>query len=129
MRKPLTEPKIVNFQDNEFSRELIPGVAHMKHTFGNNMSVALFKVAKGKGSAFPNIPHRHGEEVALQIRGSSKVFVDGKEYIINQGEMIIMPEGLEHSGIFTDDDESWLIAIATPPRDDYGDENWRPKKS
>lgn len=124
MRKPLTEPKIIDFQDDKFDREIVPGVAHMKHTFGNNVSVALFKVAKGKGSCFPNTPHSHGEEVALQIKGSSKVFVDSKEYVINQGEMIIMPEGLEHSGIFTDDEESWLVAIATPPRDDYGEENW-----
>lgn len=128
MRQKLTEPKIVNFTEDRFDRELVPGVAHMKHTFGNNVSVALFKVAKGKGSSFPDKPHAHGEEVALQIKGSSKVFVHGKEYVINQGEMIIMPEGLEHSGIFTDDEESWLVAIATPPRDDYGEANWPEKK-
>jgi len=124
MHKPLKEPKIIDFREDKFDREIVPGVAHMKHTFGNNVSVALFKVAKGKGSSFPNKPHAHGEEVALQIKGSSKVFVDSKEYAINEGEMIIMPEGLMHSGIFTDDEESWLIAIATPPRDDYGEENW-----
>ena len=53
MRKPLTEPKIVDFREDKFDREIVPGVAHMKHTFGNNVSVALFKIARGKGSSFP----------------------------------------------------------------------------
>lgn len=38
--------------------------------------------------------------------------------------MIIMPDGLEHSGIFSVEAESWLIAIATPPREDCGAETW-----
>lgn len=124
MKRHLTEPRVVSFTEDQFSREIVPGVAHMKHLFGNGTSVALFKVAKGKGSSFPDRPHRHGEEIALQLKGSSRVCANGKEYRINTGELIIMPADLEHSGVFTDDEESWLLAICTPPRFDYGDENW-----
>lgn len=124
MPKTLTEPMVVNFVRDEFGREIVPGVAQMKHVFGNDMSVALFKIAKGKGSTFPATPHSHGEEVALQLKGSSKLYANGKEYIIKEGELIIVPAGLEHAGIFTDDEESWLLAIATPRREDYGDETW-----
>lgn len=124
MEKKLVEPRVVNFAKDEFSREIVPGVAHMKHTFGNDMSVALFKIAKGKGSQFPATPHKHGEEVAIQLKGSAKLFAAGKEYVINEGEAIIVPADLEHSGIFSDDEDSLLLAIATPPREDYGPEDW-----
>lgn len=124
MPNELTEPRVISFSDDAFSREIVPGVAHMKHTFGNDTSVALFKVAKGKGSAFPNVKHSHGEEVAIQLKGTSMLYANGKEYIIREGELIIVPGGLEHSGIFTDDEESLLLAIATPPRDDYGNSTW-----
>ena len=124
MQSELSEPKVISFTDDAFSREIVPGVAHMKHTFGNDTSVALFKVAKGKGSSFPNLEHSHGEEVAIQLKGTSMLYANGKEYIIREGELIIVPGGLEHSGIFSDDEESLLLAIATPRREDYGDPTW-----
>jgi len=124
MRKNLIEPRVISFTDDKFGREVVPGVAVMKHTFGNDMSVALFKIAKGKGSSFPDTPHSHGEEIAIQLKGTAKLYANDKEYIIQEGEIVIVPGGLAHAGIFTDDEEAILIAIATPPRDDYGEETW-----
>jgi quercetin dioxygenase-like cupin family protein len=118
------EPRVVSFVVDEFERELVPGVAHMKHLFGNDTSVALFKIAKGSGTRFPATAHAHGEEIALQLKGSSWVEAAGKRYTIRQGELIVMPAGLAHSGVFTDDEESWLLAICTPPREDYGPQTW-----
>ena len=124
MREELKEPKIIRFDDDNFSREVVPGVAHMKHVFGNDASVALFRIVKGKGSTFPNVPHSHGEEIAIQLKGTSTLYANGKEYTIHEGEIIIVPAGLEHSGIFSDDEETLLLAICTPPREDYGEETW-----
>jgi quercetin dioxygenase-like cupin family protein len=124
MERNLSEPRVVSFRADEFAREIVPGVAHMKHLFGNSTSVALFKIAKGRGTSFPDRPHQHGEEVAIQLRGSSTVTANGKEYTIKEGELIIMPAGLSHSGIFSNDEECWLLAVCTPPREDYGAETW-----
>jgi quercetin dioxygenase-like cupin family protein len=123
MRKVMTEPRVINFTKDEFQKEIIPGVAHMKHMFGNNMSVALFKIAKGQGGKFPLHYHKHGEEIGILLKGSAKVFACGKEYIINEGEAIVLPADVEHAGIFGEE-ECWLLAIATPPREDYGPEDW-----
>lgn len=123
MDEEMKEPRVVNFVDDQFQREIVPGVAMMKHTFGNEISVALFKIEKGKGSQFPNVYHSHGEEVGIQLKGSARVFACGKEYVINEGEAIIIPGGLEHAGIFGDE-EGLLLAICTPPRKDYGPANW-----
>jgi len=124
MHEELKEPKVISFSDGAFEREIVPGVAHMKHTFGNDTSVALFKVAKGKGSSFPDVKHSHGEEVAIQLKGTSMLYANGKEYITREGDLIIVPGGLEHSGIFADDEESLLLVVATPGREDYGDPTW-----
>jgi quercetin dioxygenase-like cupin family protein len=123
MDKPLQEPKVINFTNDEFSKEVVPGVAVMKHTFGNELSVALFRIEKGKGGEFPKVYHKHGEEVGIQLKGSARVFACGKEYLINEGEAIIIPGGLEHAGIFGEE-EGLLLAICTPPRKDYGPPDW-----
>jgi quercetin dioxygenase-like cupin family protein len=123
MRQPLEEPRVISFTEGDFKKEVVPGVAYMKHTFGNNLSVALFKIVKGKGSQFPLHYHRHGEEVGIQLKGSARVFACGKEYTVNEGEAIIIPAGVEHAGIFGDE-EGLLLTIATPPREDYGPEDW-----
>jgi quercetin dioxygenase-like cupin family protein len=123
MPKVMKEPRILDLTKDDFSKEVVPGVAYMKHMFANDLSVALFKIPAGKGSQFPKHVHKHGEEVGIQLKGSSRLFACGKEYVIREGQAIVVPGGLEHAGIFGDE-ESWLLAIATPPREDYGPEDW-----
>ena len=119
----MKEPRVISLEDDAFEKEIVPGVAFMKHAFGNNLSVALFKIPKGQGGKFPQSYHRHGEEVAIQLKGSAKVFACGKEYVINEGEAIMIPAGVEHAGTFGEE-ECLLLVIGTPPREDYGPENW-----
>jgi quercetin dioxygenase-like cupin family protein len=123
MQKTFTEPKILDFTTDEFSKEVVPGVAFMKHTFGRDLSIALFKIQAGQGGKFPRHYHKHGEEVGIQLKGSARVFANGKEYVIKEGQAIVLPADLEHAGIFGDE-EAWLLTVATPPRDDYGPSDW-----
>ena len=123
MEKVMEEPKVISLADDKFEKEVVPGVAFMKHSFGNELSVALFKIAKGQGGNFPKHYHKHGEEIGIQLKGSAKVFACGKEYVVNEGEAIIIPADVEHAGIFGEE-EGLLLAIATPPRKDYGPADW-----
>jgi quercetin dioxygenase-like cupin family protein len=123
MKNELKEPQVLNLREDEFPKEVVPGVAYMKHMFGNQLSVALFKIPAGKGAQFPMHYHKHGEEVSVQLKGTAHLFACGKEYVIREGEAIVIPADLEHAGIFSDE-ECWLLAIATPPREDYGPEDW-----
>lgn len=123
MSKQLKEPRILDLKADSFPKEVVPGVAYMKHMFGGNMSVALFKIPAGKGAEFPLHYHKHGEEVGIQLKGSSRLYAGGKEYTIHEGQAVVVPAELEHAGNFGEE-ESWLLAIATPPREDYGPEDW-----
>ncbi len=108
-------------------KEVIPGALFMKHMFGDDMSVALFKFAKGMGSAAPAEVHSHGEEVGLVLKGTARVYgTDGSEFVLRAGEAIIIPKGWKHSGTFDDGEECLIFTVAYPKRPDYGPEDEPP---
>ena len=120
----MKEPKVIRLQADGPMKEMLEGTASMKHLLLDEMSIALFKVPKGKGSQIPEHFHSHGEEIGIQLKGTATVFAGGQEYIVREGEAIILPAGVEHTGIFSDDEECWLLTIASPSRTDYGASDW-----
>ncbi len=122
MEKALKEPRIFKVNDENL-KEVIAGALYMKHMYGAEMSVALFKFMRGKGSEAPAEIHKHGEEVGLVLKGTARVYgADGKEYVLKAGDAIIIPEGWEHSGSFDDDEECLIFCVAYPRRLDLGPE-------
>ena len=122
--KSMKKPKVLRLRPDGPMKEVLEGSASMKHALLDKMSIALFKVPKGKwqpdSRAFPPTRGRDRNPV----EGTAKVFAGGEEYVVKEGEAIIIPAGVEHTGIFSDDEECWLLAIASPPRTDYGPPNW-----
>lgn len=122
MEKVLKGPRIFKVND-EGLKEVIPGALYMKHMYGADMSVALFKFMKGKGGQAPAETHKHGEEVGLVLKGAARVYgADGEEYVLKAGDAIIIPAGWEHSGSFDDDEECLIFCVAYPRRLDLGSE-------
>ena len=123
MSEKLESPKVFNLNEEPFS-EVIPSTLFMKHRFGASMSAALFKFAKGMGEQAPAEMHFHGEEVGLVLKGTARVNgKDGTEYVLREGDVIIIPDGWEHSGTFDDDEECWIFCVGCPPRFDLGPES------
>jgi quercetin dioxygenase-like cupin family protein len=126
MKKALKQPRIFKVND-EGLKEVIPGALYMKHMYGADMSVALFKFMKGKGSDAPADVHSHGEEVGIVLKGTARVHgTDGSEYVLREGDVIIIPRGWEHAGSFDDDEECLIFTVAYPVRPDYGPEDQTP---
>jgi quercetin dioxygenase-like cupin family protein len=126
MKAALKKPRVFHVNDDNL-KEVVPGALLMKHMFGADMSVALFKFMKGKGSDAPAEVHSHGEEVGLVLKGTARVHgTDGSEYILKAGDAIIIPAGWEHSGSFDDDEECLIFTVAYPIRPDYGPEDEAP---
>ncbi len=123
MSETLECPKVFNLNEDAFS-EVIPSTLFMMHRYGASMSASLFKFAKGMGEKAPAEIHSHGEEVGLCLKGTARVTgTDGNEYVLRPGDVIIIPEGWEHSGTFDDDEECWLFCVGCPPRFDLGPES------
>ncbi len=126
MKSALKKPRVFHVNDENL-KDVVPGALLMKHMFGADMSVALFKFMKGKGSDAPAEVHSHGEEVGLVLKGTARVHgTDGSEYILKAGDAIIIPAGWEHSGSFDDDEECLIFTVAYPIRPDYGPEDEAP---
>lgn len=127
MKEVLPEPRIFKANDENL-KEVIPSALFMKHMYGADMSIALFRFVKGKGSEAPAEVHSHGEEIGLVLKGTARVYgTDGKEYVLKAGDAIIIPAGWEHSGTFDDDEDCILFCVAYPKRaEDLGPEDETP---
>ena len=126
MKTTLSKPRVFKVDDQNL-KEVVPGALYMKHMFGSDMSVALFKFMKGAGSEAPADVHKHGEEVGIVLKGTARVHgTDGNEYVLKAGDAIIIPADWEHSGTFDDDEECLIFTVAYPKRPDYGPEDQAP---
>lgn len=138
------EPRVMGLNEQNM-REVVPDRLYMKHMVGPDMSVVLLDIRTGEptplngaapeqkhyqgdeatraatisGGAMPPM-HQHGQEVAIVLEGEGKVVIPGgKEFPIRAGELIIMPPGIPHTGVFTAP-RNLVLSITTPRRPEYG---------
>lgn len=137
-------PRVIGF-NTENMTEVVPGQLYMKHMVGPDVSVVVLNIKRGeptplnqpggeyqgdeatraaKISAGEMPPfHIHGQEIAIVMKGHGKVVLEnGDEYPILEGEAIIMPPGIPHTGIF-DAADNLVVSITTPRRPEYGSHN------
>jgi len=136
------EPRVLGMNTTNM-KEVVPGQLYMKHMVGPDVSVVVLNIKRGESvkmgrdvqqnykgdeatratsiSAGKMPPvHVHGQEIAIVLKGYGKVVTgDGKEYPIKEGEAIIMPPGLPHTGTF-DAPDNLVMSITTPRRPEYG---------
>jgi quercetin dioxygenase-like cupin family protein len=119
------ECKIFRADDSNLN-EIVAGKAYFKHMQGSDVSVAYYKMVKGADGHAPSFPNLHGEEVCLVLKGRIKLFAGGREYALGEGDVIIVPPYLEHTGEFLDD-ECILLSVFSPKREEWGaDDNSKP---
>jgi len=142
------EPRVIGF-NTENMTEVVPGQLYMKHMVGPDMSVVVLNIKRGEPTPLnqpQNKPageyqgdeatraakisagemppfHVHGQEIAIVMKGHGKVVLEnGDEFPIKEGEAIIMPPGISHTGIF-DAPDNLVVSITTPRRPEYGAHN------
>lgn len=109
--------QIINIGDADF-KEVVPGGAvSMKVLAGKTLEAAVFKGQSKEGSKQSAPFHKHGEELTIVLKAppGGKFIAGGKEYTIKEGDIMIIPEGLEHGGDFGAG-ESLVITVNSPPR-------------
>lgn len=94
------DKKIKNIPHEEIVtlRELVPCQEGqvVSRTLAQNdaVSVTLFSFAKGEEIS----THRsQGDAFVTCLEGAGKITVDGKEYILKEGQSIVMPADLPHA--------------------------------
>ncbi len=99
---------------NEIPAESLNPLLDRQFVVGGQIMVA--RISFKKGSLVPEHSHYH-EQVSHVLSGSLKFVVDGKEIIVQAGEMLILPPHVPHSAYAVED--SIAIDTFTPPREDW----------
>ncbi len=98
--------------DNLPEKEMVPGLfAKIVHT--DNMSVIRWRILKD--AELPSHSHPH-EQVTLVLKGELLLTVDGKEYLLKEGDFLPIKSNLVHSGLAKSDVD--VIDLFNPVRTD-----------
>jgi len=81
---------------------------------GQNVMVA--RVLMKKGCVIPLHSH-HNEQVTYILEGALKFWIDGKEIVVNQGEVLAIPPHMPHKAEALSD--TLDLDIFNPPRADW----------
>ena len=73
-------------------------------------------------SAEPNVslaPHRHeNEQMLIVLDGAIDFIIEGKQYKVEKGDVVVLPSNTEHGAYFSDKGAR-VIDIFSPPRQDF----------
>lgn len=73
-------------------------------------------------SAEPNAslpPHRHeNEQMLMVLEGAIDFVIEGKQYHVEKGDVIVLPSNTEHGAYFTEKGAR-VIDVFSPPRQDF----------
>ena len=79
-------------------------------------NIMLSRVLLKKGCVVPEHSH-HNEQVSYVVEGAVKFGIDGKEIVVQEGEVLLIPPNMPHSAVALADSVS--LDIFDPPRADW----------
>lgn len=74
------------------------------------VSVTLFAFSKGEAIGEHD---SNGDAMVLVLEGTGKYVVGGKEYLVSEGETLVMPAKIPHS-VFAEEDFKMLLTVVFP---------------
>ncbi len=72
------------------------------------ISMTLFAFAKGEEISSHDST---GDAMVVALDGTGKVTIDGQDYVVQAGETIIMPAGIQHAVYATEQFKMMLIVV------------------
>ncbi len=91
--------------------EIQPGQIVSK-TLVQNRSVGITLFAFGKGE-FISTHESNGDAFVVCLEGVGKVEIDGKPYLLHQGESIVMPANLPHA-VYGQENFKMILTVVFP---------------
>jgi quercetin dioxygenase-like cupin family protein len=84
--------------------------------------VSAEKITLSFASAEPNAtltPHRHeNEQILIVLDGAIDFIIEGKQYKVEKGDVVVIPSNTEHGAYFSDKGAR-VIDVFSPPRQDF----------
>jgi unsaturated pyranuronate lyase len=79
-------------------------------------NIMLARVLLKKGCIVPEHSH-HNEQVTYILEGALKFWIDGKEIVVNAGEVLTIPPHMPHKAEALEDTVD--LDVFNPPREDW----------
>jgi quercetin dioxygenase-like cupin family protein len=79
-------------------------------------NIMLSRVLLKKGCVVPEHSH-HNEQISYVVEGALKFGIDGREIVVREGEVLLIPSNMPHSAVALEDAVS--LDIFDPPRADW----------
>lgn len=88
----------------------------LQRQFVVGQDLMLARVLLKKGSVVPRHSHIN-EQITYILEGALKFFIDGKEIVVNSGEVLCIPPNMPHEAIALEDTVD--LDVFNPPRKDW----------
>jgi len=88
----------------------------LQRHFVVGQNVMLARVLLKKGCVVPEHSH-HNEQITYILEGALKFWIDGKELVVNAGEVLAIPPHMPHKAEAVEDTVD--LDIFNPPRADW----------
>jgi quercetin dioxygenase-like cupin family protein len=90
----------------------------LQRQFVVGQDVMLARVLLKKGCVVPEHSH-HNEQITYILEGALKFWIDGKELVVNAGEVLTIPPHMPHKAEAMEDTVD--LDVFNPPRSDWMD--------
>jgi quercetin dioxygenase-like cupin family protein len=90
----------------------------LQRQFVVGQDVMLARVLLKKGCVVPEHSH-HNEQITYILEGALKFWIDGKELVVNAGEVLTIPPHMPHKAEAMEDTVD--LDVFNPPRTDWID--------
>lgn len=113
-KKPARKPQFQHIPWNSFAVEHLNPLLQRQFVVGQD--VMLARVLLRKGCIVPEHSHPN-EQITYILEGALKFWIDGKQIIVNAGEVLIIPPNMPHKAealAYTID-----LDVFNPPREDW----------
>jgi quercetin dioxygenase-like cupin family protein len=112
--KTLAKAKLKHIPWSSIDLEDLNPLLQRQFVVGQNVMVA--RVLLKKGCVVPEHSH-HNEQVTYILEGALKFWIDGKEIVVNAGEVLAIPPHMPHKAEAVEDTVD--LDIFNPPRADW----------
>ena len=99
--------------DSQESKELFPGF-EAKFIHSDNMTVTFVEIKAG--AELPEHSHPH-EQITFVREGTLQIIMDNKEYLMDKGELLVIPSNVSHKGLAISDCK--VLDVFNPVREDF----------
>ncbi len=112
--KPFAKDEVKFYRLSDLKEEWLNPKLSRKIISANNEMLGYIRLLKG--CVVP--PHKHvSEQITVILKGALKFTINGRDTLVKEGEVLVIPSNVEHSAVAVED--TLDLDCFSPPREDW----------